>query len=70
MYNTLELGFAGSDEWLAASAHMTLLNEPCYELTCSNLNHAFESSKVGYDSTQSSACESANVLCFNSFATP
>jgi len=26
MYNTLELGHAGTDEWLAASKNMTLLN--------------------------------------------
>jgi len=27
MYNTLELGSAGTEEWLAASAEMTLLNK-------------------------------------------
>jgi hypothetical protein len=63
MYNTLELGAAGTNEWLAASADMTLLSEPYYELTCSNLNQAFDSlTASGYDSGQTMTGESTSVF--------
>lgn len=34
MYSTLELGMAGTKEWLAASKNMTILNDSYFGLTC------------------------------------
>ncbi len=47
MYSTLELGIAGTKEWLAASKNMTVFNDSYVGSTCSGSDIA-QTRKLGF----------------------